>query len=102
MSKFTEETVMDALATVMDPELHINIVDLGLIYNVDINAENKVHVLMTLTTPGCPMATSLAEGAEAAVMNVDGADDVLIEITFEPPWSVNMMSDFAREKLGIA
>ncbi|MDP8205945.1 MAG: iron-sulfur cluster assembly protein [Candidatus Electryonea clarkiae] len=101
MLALTEEIIMDSLLTVMDPELHISIVDLGLIYNVNIKDNDEIHVLMTLTTPGCPLATSIAEQAEKAVMETDGVKDVLIEIVFEPPWNVNMMSDFAKDKLGI-
>ena len=87
-AQLTEDRVMDALQAVIDPELNINIVDLGLIYSVNINDENEVHVLMTLTTMGCPMGESIAK-------------DVLIEITFEPPWGLNMMSDFAKDRLGL-
>jgi len=101
MPNLTEEKVMEALSHVNDPEVNVNIVDLGLIYNVEINDKDEVHVLMTLTTPGCPMGATLAEGAEAAVMGLEGVKDVLIEVTFEPPWNVNMMSDFAKDKLGI-
>lgn len=97
----TEDRVMDALSTVIDPELNINIVDLGLIYSVKIDEKNEVHVLMTLTTMGCPMGDSIAKGAETAVMDIESVKDVLIEITFEPPWNMNMMSDFAKDRLGL-
>jgi metal-sulfur cluster biosynthetic enzyme len=101
MPSVTEEQVMDALTTVNDPELFLSIVDLGLIYNVTISETNEIHVLMSLTTPGCPPGHSIAEEAEAVVMNLPGVKDVLIEITFEPPWTVNMMSEYAKDKLGI-
>jgi metal-sulfur cluster biosynthetic enzyme len=100
-TKITEDQVFDALTAVIDPELNINIVDLGLIYSAEINEDNEVHVLMTLTTMGCPMGESIAKDAEQAVMNMEGVKDVLIEITFEPPWNMNMMSDFAKDKLGL-
>ncbi len=101
MAAVTEEQIMDALHTVIDPEIHIDIVELGLIYNVSINEANEAHVLMTVTTPGCPLVNKLAQDAETAVMNLEGVKDVLIEVTFEPPWNVNMMSDYAKEKLGV-
>ncbi|MCB2200147.1 DUF59 domain-containing protein [bacterium] len=101
MSQLNEDRVMDAISEVIDPELHLNIVDLGLIYDVKINEENEVHVLMTLTSMGCPMGESIAREAEQAVMNIEGVKDVLIEITFEPPWGINMMSDFAKDSLGL-
>ena len=97
----TEDRVMDALQEVIDPELNINIVDLGLVYSVSINDDNEVHVLMTLTTMGCPMGESIAKSSEQAVMAIEGVKDVLIEVTFEPPWGINMMSDFAKDRLGL-
>jgi len=97
----TEERVMDALSEVIDPELDINLVDLGLIYSVTINEENEVHVLMTLTTMGCPMGESIAKSCEQAVLGMEGVKDALIEVTFEPPWNINMMSDFAKDRLGL-
>ncbi len=101
MSKSLSEKVWDAIHEVIDPELSIDIVELGLIYDVKVNDDFEAHVLMTLTTAGCPMGESIAKDTEQAVMGVDGIKDALIEITFEPPWTVNMMSDFAKEKLGI-
>ncbi len=97
----TEEQVLDALQQVIDPELNINIVDLGLVYSVTINDENEVHTLMTLTAMGCPLGESIAKDSEQAVLGVEGVKDVLIEITFEPPWNINMMSDFAKDRLGL-
>ena len=101
MPAITEEQIFDGLREVVDPELHINVVDLGLVYNIDINEVNEVHVIMTLTTPGCPMGASIAESAEKAVMDIEGVKDVLIEIVFEPPWNLNMLSDLARDQLGV-
>lgn len=96
-----EDKVMDALREVIDPELNINIVDLGLIYDVTIKEDNEVHVLMTLTTMGCPMGESIAKQCEQAVMGMESVKDVLIEVTFEPPWNMNMMSDYAKDRLGL-
>jgi len=101
MSQLNEDRVMDALSEVIDPELNLNIVDLGLIYDVKVNDDNEVHVLMSLTSMGCPMGESIAREAEQAVMGLEGVKDVLIEITFEPPWNINMMSDFAKDSLGL-
>lgn len=102
MPNVTEEAVMNSLSQVIDPEINIDIVSLGLIYNVDVKENDEVHVIMTLTTPGCPMAGMLAQNAEQAVMSMDGVKDVLIEVSFEPPWAPSMMSEEAKKKLGIS
>jgi metal-sulfur cluster biosynthetic enzyme len=99
--KPTKDQIYDALTQVMDPELNINIVDLGLIYDATVNDDNEAHVTMTLTTMGCPLGETIAKDAEQAVLSVPGVKDVLIEVTFEPPWNMNMMSDFAKDKLGL-
>jgi len=101
MAKVTEDQVMAKLSTVMDPEINLDIVSLGLIYNVEISEDDEVHVIMTLTTPGCPMAGMLAQGAESALLNMNGVKDVLIEVVFEPPWNPSMMSDEAKKQLGL-
>ncbi len=101
MANVTTEAVYDALATVIDPELHMNIVDLGLIYDVKVNENDEVHVVMTLTSMGCPLGDTIARNCEAAVLGLDGVKDALIEIVFEPPWNLNMLSDYAKDKLGI-
>ena len=99
--KLTEDQIYDALQSVIDPELNLNLVDLGLIYDVKINEKNEVHVIMTLTSMGCPMGQSIAKDVEQTVLGVEGVQDVLVEVTFEPPWNMNMMSDFAKDALGI-
>ncbi|MBZ0266144.1 metal-sulfur cluster assembly factor [bacterium] len=101
MAELTEEKILDALAEVIDPELNINIVDLGLIYNIEILDNDEVHVVMTMTTPGCPVTGMLTESSEAAVLNLDGVKDAIIEVVWDPPWNVNMMSDFAKDELGM-
>jgi metal-sulfur cluster biosynthetic enzyme len=98
--EITEETVLGVLKGVRDPEIPIDIVNLGLIYDVGISGKN-VHLKMTLTTPGCGMGKTIAKQAEGAVKSL-GVKNVLVEIVWDPPWNPDMMSDEAKEKLGIA
>ena len=95
----TKDIVMNKLRTVMDPELHINIVDLGLIYDVQIKG-NEIKVIMTLTTPGCPLAPVIDKLIKKAVSELK-ADDVTIELVWEPVWSVRRMSDEGKLQLGM-
>lgn len=95
----TEEAVKNALMNVYDPELPVSIVDLGLIYDTKISG-NNVNLKMTLTTPGCSMGSMIAGQAEMALKEI-GADNVLIEIIWDPPWNPDMMTDEAKEKLGL-
>ncbi len=99
LAEITEEKVIEALKAVRDPEIPVDIVNLGLIYNVEISGKN-VHLKMTLTTPGCGMGKTIAKQAEGAVKSV-GAKNVLVEIVWDPPWNPDMMSDEAKERLGI-
>ncbi|MDY6768490.1 MAG: iron-sulfur cluster assembly protein [Candidatus Nanohaloarchaea archaeon] len=98
----TEDEVRERLKEVIDPELGINIVDLGLVYEIDPDRDGGVHVLMTLTTPGCPLQGVFRERVTAEVSELDDVseDDVEIELTFEPPWNQDKMSDEARAELG--
>ena len=98
-TELTEEKVNDALSSVFDPEIPVSIVDLGLIYDTKISG-NNVNIKMTLTTPGCSMGSMIAGQAEMALKEIC-ADNVLIEIIWDPPWNPDMMSDAAKEKLGI-
>lgn len=97
----TEEMVYEALKGVYDPEIPVSIVDLGLIYDVKITPGNNVGIKMSLTTPGCGMGAMIAGQAEDAVREI-GANNVLVEVVWDPPWNPDMMSEEAREKLGIA
>ena len=97
--EITEEIVYDALKEVHDPELPVSIVDLGLIYDTQISGQN-VQVKMTLTTPGCAMGAHIAGQAEMALKNA-GADNVLIEVIWDPPWNPDMISEEGKKKLGI-
>ena len=96
----TEEKVFEALRSVYDPELPVNIVDLGLIYDIGISGRN-VNIKMSLTTPGCGMGATIAKQAEMAIKPM-GAKNVFIDIVWDPPWNPDMMSDEAKQRLGIA
>ena len=98
--EITEDIVYSALKDVYDPELPVSIVDLGLIYDTKISGRN-VQIRMTLTTPGCSMGAHIAGQAEAAIKNA-GADNVLIEVIWDPPWNPDMISDEGKKKLGIS
>ncbi len=95
----TEDQIMEALHLVIDPEIGINIVDLGLIYNLDIQNDSIV-VTMTLTTPGCPMYSSMAEGVERAIKHIDPNVSSEVNLVWEPRWTPDMMTDYAKEQLG--
>ncbi len=94
------DSVVEACKTVYDPEIPVNIYDLGLIYTIDINAENAVRVVMTLTAPGCPVAGEMPGWVADAVEPLPGVKQVDVEMTFQPQWGMEMMSDEARLELG--
>lgn len=94
------ETVVDACRSVFDPEIPVNIFDLGLIYTINIDTENSVKVIMTLTAPGCPVAGEMPGWVADAVLAQPGVKDVDVDLVFEPPWGMEMMSDEARLELG--
>ena len=94
------DDVVDACRTVFDPEIPVNIYDLGLIYTIDINAENDVNVTMTLTAPGCPVAGEMPGWVVDAVEPLAGVKSVNVDMTFDPQWGMEMMSDEARLELG--
>ena len=95
-----KEQVYEVLRTIIDPEIGINIVDLGLVYSVELN-QGKVRVAMTLTTPACPAGRYLAERAEAAIrQHVTDVESATVEIVWDPPWSLDMMSEQAKQQLG--
>ena len=97
----TQDQVLDGLKEVFDPEIPVNVVDLGLIYGVDVSPDDKVRVTMTLTTPGCGMAYQIATGAKAKAMSVPGVKDAKVTVVWEPRWDPSKMSDAAKKKLGI-
>lgn len=93
----TKEDVIKALRGVYDPEIPVNIYDLGLIYGIKVEGK-RVELLMTLTAPGCPLAAQIAKDAERAVREA-GAEDVRVELTFDPPWSIERLTPEGREAL---
>ena len=93
--------VIDAICSVYDPEIPVNIWELGLIYGIDIDDERRVHVQMTLTAPGCPSAQALPLEVERKVRGVEGVADVFVEVVWEPNWSAERMSDAAKLQLGV-
>ena len=100
----TEEQVREQLKTVKDPELFINIVDLGLVYEVGIrnqeSGKTKVFILLTLTSPGCPLADTFEGMITQAVKKIPEVDEVNVELTWEPAWNQDMMSEEAKAELG--
>ena len=94
------EAVADACRTVYDPEIPVNIFELGLIYTIEISDDNDVRIVMTLTAPGCPVAGDMPGWVQDAVGAVPGVRSVEVELTWEPPWGMDMMSDAARLELG--
>ena len=95
-----EGTLLDALKTVIDPELMINIVDLGLVYSV-LQEEDKVQVEMTLTSPACPAGPQIVSQSKKALETVDGVKEATIKLVLSPPWTPDRMTDEARDHLGI-
>ena len=94
------EPVIAALKTVYDPEIPVDIYELGLVYDVEVHDDGRVEVLMTLTSPGCPVAAEMPSYVENAVSAVDKVTKVDVEITWDPPWTPDMMSEAARLELG--
>ena len=106
--KFTDEQIADigeniikALKTVFDPEIPVDIYELGLVYDVQISEDGDVKVVMTLTTPNCPVAESLPQEVKEKVAAVENVKYVDLELTFEPSWNKDMMSEEAKFELGI-
>lgn len=96
-----ENRVMLALKTVYDPEIPVDIYELGMIYEINVDAEGKAKIVMTLTSPNCPVAESLPAEAQEKVAAVQGITSAEIELTFDPPWTKDMMSEEAQLELGM-
>ncbi len=96
----TQEDVISALKNLRDPEIPLSVVDLGLIYDVKVAGE-AVKVLMTLTTPGCPMHSTIKAEAEKIVRGLPGVSDAQVEIVWDPPWNRDMISEEGKKKLGM-
>lgn len=97
----SKDQVLEQLKTIIDPELNVNIVDLGLIYDIIISEKGEVEVTMTLTTPGCPLSFVFEEWIPAAVKKVEGVKDVRMNLVWEPAWDPDKMTDDAKELMGI-
>jgi FeS assembly SUF system protein len=98
--KELEETIIKVLKTIYDPEIPVDVFELGLIYEVRIDADNKVKIIMTLTSPNCPVAESMPQEVKDKVASVEGVEEVDLELTFDPPWDKDMMSEEAQLELG--
>ena len=94
------DLIIEKLKDVYDPEIPVNIYDLGLIYNVDIDDSNKASIIMTLTAPGCPVADMLVEDVRQAALAVENIETADVDLVFDPPWDKSMMSEEARLELG--
>jgi len=96
-----EDMVREALHEVIDPEIGINIVDLGMVYGVDVTDDGETKITMTLTTPFCPLAGYIDQAVKEALEPVPGIKDVAVNLVWEPPWSMEMMSEDAKLELGM-
>ncbi len=95
-----ETKIREVLSSIYDPEIPVNIWDLGLIYSIDVDDEHVAHVTMTLTAPNCPMAEDLVEEVRTRVTAVEGVSECDLKLTFNPPWDRSMLSDEAKLELG--
>lgn len=95
------EEIVKVLKTIFDPEIPVDIYELGLIYDVFVNEDNDVKILMTLTTPNCPVAETLPVEVEEKIKSIDQVNSAEVEITFDPPWSQDLMSEEAKLELGL-
>ncbi len=95
------DAILQVLKTIFDPEIPVNIYDLGLIYEINIDDDLNAHILMTLTTPNCPVAESLPAEVKERANGVQGIKDVKVEITFDPPWTQDYLSEEAKLELGL-
>lgn len=96
-----ESRVISILKTIYDPEIPVNIYDLGLIYEIEVDAQKNVRILMTLTTANCPEAESMPERVFEAVKGIEGVEQVEVNLTFDPAWSMDNLSEEARLELGL-
>ncbi|HEX2635546.1 MAG TPA: metal-sulfur cluster assembly factor [Gemmatimonadales bacterium] len=96
----TPETVRKALRTVKDPELNLNIIDIGLVYDIEVSAAGEVHIRMTLTSPGCPAGTEITDDVKAVVSDLEGVQGVEVELVWDPYWTPDKMDPRVRAFLG--
>ena len=100
-TEVTTEQVREALKDVYDPEIPINVVDLGLIYDLQVNENSEVFIKMTLTAPGCGMGPYIAQQAEWAVAEIEGVKDVQVEMAFDPPWTPDLITEEGKALIGL-
>lgn len=100
MEPSLRDQIEEVLKTVHDPEIPVNIWELGLVYEVKIEASNKVKIIMTLTAPACPVAGDIIQEVQQKVASIEGVSDVHVHLTFDPPWTRDMMSEEAKLELG--
>jgi len=98
--KFLQEQVVERMREIYDPEIPVDIYELGLIYEVNVAEDGKVDIIMTLTTPHCPVAETMPGEVEIRAQDVDGVRDVSVELVWDPPWTIYMMSEAARLEMG--
>jgi len=99
--KVTKNKIIDEIKKIYDPEIPVNIYELGLIYKMEVDNENKVNIDMTLTSPNCPVAESLPKQVKDNIMKVEGVSDVNLNLVWEPPWNKEMMSEAAKLELNL-
>ncbi len=97
----TEDLIIEKLKEVYDPEIPVNIYDIGLIYEINVSDTGQAHILMTLTSPNCPVAESLPMEAKEKAGEAEGVTGVEVELTFEPPWTMDMLTEEAKLELGM-
>lgn len=95
-----KESVINVIKSCYDPEIPVNIWELGLIYSVDVDEDNNIRIVMTLTAPNCPVAESLPAEVREKVKGIQGVENVKLELVFDPPWNMQMMSEEAKLELG--
>ena len=96
-----KEKVIEEISKIYDPEIPVNIYELGLIYNIDVDEKNKVNIDMTLTSPNCPVAESLPNNVKHNVLKIDGVTDVDLNLVWDPPWDKDKMSEAAKLELNL-
>ncbi|AEH25076.1 metal-sulfur cluster assembly factor [Pyrococcus yayanosii] len=99
--ELTREMILEKLKEVIDPEIGLDVVNLGLIYELDIRPDRTIYVKMTMTTPGCPLTVWILRAVEEKILEIPGVRDAEIELTFDPPWTPDRMSEEAKKRLGI-
>jgi metal-sulfur cluster biosynthetic enzyme len=100
-TKVTSEQVLEAMKDVFDPEIPVNVVDLGLVYNITVDEKNAANVEMTLTAPGCGMGGQIAQQAEWRIAEIEGITDVHVEMVMEPPWTPEKITSDGKKMLGM-